>query len=195
MGHLRRRLRRRVRRRPPRYTKPVLATVSPERLVRCVERRCGASARDPDAFDRVASPQPGCDLVLSLNNAGVRLVIGRVWWRVVRARLLRHRRGYRFWRPKVFSAVPFFSPSPRRREPESNAARWILSNPAETQRESAVLLGARRSRLAPDRGELRPIAVTNFFSTLVLPSSGLFETFARACNEEPSLSRARCGIV
>jgi hypothetical protein len=108
MGRLRRRLRRRGRRGASRYAKPVLAAVPPERLVRGFERWCGALARDPDAFDRVARPQPGCNLVLSLKKTGVWLVIRSVRWRVVWARLLRHRPTYRFWRPKVFSDGEFF---------------------------------------------------------------------------------------
>jgi hypothetical protein len=155
-------------------------------------------ARGPDAFDGVASPQPGCDLVLSPKKTGVRLVVRSVRRRVVWANLLRHRPYYRFWRPKVFSnEASFFArpAGPRRPKLESTATRWISLVLAETERELAILVEAGRYRLATDRGELPPITERNFFALLVSASFYVFRSFARACNEESSLSRARCGIV
>ena len=76
-------------RRPSRHAQAVLSAVSPERLVGGFERRRRTPAGDPDAFDGVARPQPGCDLVSSLNKTGVRLVIwifrrvavrAGLWW-------------------------------------------------------------------------------------------------------------------
>jgi len=151
-------------------------------------------ARDPDAFDRVARPQPACNLVLSLKKTGVWLVVRSVRWRVVWARLLRHRPTYRFWRPKVFSADAFFFAHRAAARPlqlESTATRYVSLVVAETERESAILIGTRRYRLATDRGELRPLTTRNFFAPLVPGSLDPFQSLACACSEDLSVYRAR----
>ncbi len=69
------RLRRRCRARPARHAEAMHSAVTPERLVGALKWRCHASTRIPNAFHRVASPQPRCDLLLALHKTGVRLAL------------------------------------------------------------------------------------------------------------------------
>ena len=52
-----------------------------------------------------------------------------------------------------------------------------------------------RDGLAPDRDWLRRITPSTFLLLAVAASRGALQPFTRACNEEPSLSGARCGIA
>jgi hypothetical protein len=68
----------------------VVSAVSPERLVRASEGRRRTSTCRPDAFDRIAGAEPGFDLALMSEEAGVRFVFGRVRRRSVRVDFLDH---------------------------------------------------------------------------------------------------------
>ena len=103
------RLRRRRRGRPSRHAEAVHSAIPPECLVRPLKWWRRASARGPDSFDGVASPQPGSDLVPALQKASVRLVARRFRGQVICGRSLSHRRvigfgGQKYVRPVHFSS-------------------------------------------------------------------------------------------
>ena len=93
---------------------PVLTAIPPERLVGSFERRCGASARDPHAFDRVARPQPGCDLILALKKTGVRLAIWSLQRPIIELGILTHNLVIGFGGQKYSQTAHFFSSVARR---------------------------------------------------------------------------------
>jgi hypothetical protein len=74
----------------------------------------------------------------------------------------------------------------------THSASSVLPAPV---REPAVLVETPRDRIAPDCDQSQSISLRNFFLPAVAASRGAFQPFTRACNEELSLSRARCGIV
>ena len=151
-------LRRCLRRGVSGHAEPVLTAISPERLVGSFERRCGASTRGPHALDRVARPQPGCDLVLSLKEAGVRFVTRRLCRCVVRARLWFHRPSYRFWGPKVFSDEAFFFDDRAERSWKrlrSPGSRWSSLQRCESRRYRLELGDTDLGQIAASYGQSR----------------------------------------
>ena len=88
----------------------MLSAVPPERLVRASKGRRRASARGPDAFDRIAGPKPPFDLVFAFQEAGVRFVPRRFRRLVIGVGFLAHTLVIGFGDQKYSQRANFFSP-------------------------------------------------------------------------------------
>ena len=129
------------------------SAVPPERLIRAFEWGRGASTSVPNALDRVAGPQPRCDLLFALHKTGVRLALWSLSRPITDLGILAHKPVIGFGDPKYSQMRRFFFVG-------SAALCWNLLQLAERVRYSLRLCERQRYWLKLRETELRQISIS-----------------------------------
>ena len=158
------------------------SAVPPERRIRALEWGRGALTRLPNALDRVASPQPRCDLLFALHKTGIRLATRSLHRPTIELGILAHNRLSVLRTKSILESRAFF------RRLHGDALRTAASHCkifalAALVRERARHAGTSGERFAANRPQFQSISLRIIFLRPVPAIRGPLRSFTPSCSE------------
>ena len=158
------------------------SAVPPERLIRALEWGLGVSTRLPNALDRVASPQPRCDLLFALHKTGIRLATRSLHRPIIELDCLAHT-GLSVLRTKSILKRRTFFRQLHGDAPRTAASHCKIFALAALVRERARHAETFGERFASNRAQFQSISLKTFFLRPVPAIPGPLRSFTRSCSE------------